>query len=117
MSATATQRRTRAYLQPGESAAIALTAQLLSGLKTSAADALYLIPSLHTPRYFPASHHGLDNCACSEDDSLHFQRQHGSPYNTTWFGTDRLIDRFGRVWERRWRAVVDDFGNLVEVPQ
>jgi hypothetical protein len=33
-----------------------------------------------------------------------------------WYGQERRIDDLGRTWERRINAVVDDFGDLVEVP-
>lgn len=112
---TITQRR-KLQTCGAESAAIALTAQLLSGLRTSAADAIYLIPSSQGPRYYP-DWYGLDNSARSDDGSSWFQRRHDSDYGATWFGAETLIDQHGRQWERRYKAVQDDFGNLVEVPR
>lgn len=43
-----------------------------------------------------------------------FARLHGSRH-VTWYGTERLLDQLGRVWARTYQAVIDDFGNLVEV--
>lgn len=108
-------RRRQPHHSGNESAAIALTASLLSGLKTGAADAIYLIPSSHVPRYPPDWICGLDNWASSADLSQTFNRQHASPHGITWYGNERLIDQHGRQWERSYNAVQDDFGNLVEV--
>lgn len=44
-----------------------------------------------------------------------FQRMHGNPYAITWFGEQAMVDQHGRVWSREFDAVIDDFGNLVEV--
>lgn len=107
---TVTQRR-RPHQRGNESAAIALTARLLSGLKTSAAEAICLIPSSDVPRYCD----GAPNFALSARTGSSFQRRHGSEHGTTWFGTERLLDQHGRKWERGYDAVIDDFGNLVEV--
>jgi len=110
---TITQRR-KPY-RGSESAAIDLTARLLSGLRTSAAEAIHLIPSARVPAYHP-EWMGLHNSAVTDDDSISFQRRHDSNHGTTWFGFERLRDQQGRIWERHFHAVVDDFGNLVEVP-
>ena len=45
----------------------------------------------------------------------HWQRTHGCEFGTTWFGRVAAYDQHGNRWERGWAAVVDDFGNLVEV--
>lgn len=95
-----------------ESAAIAITAQLLSGLKTRTGDTLTLYPSAGAPRY------GWDAgslFAYARGSDSYFGRTHNSPYGTTWFGRDVLLDQHGRKWTRDWGAVVDDFGTLVEV--
>lgn len=34
-----------------------------------------------------------------------------------WFVVTRLVDQLERLWERCYHAVIDDFGNLVEVPR
>jgi hypothetical protein len=33
-----------------------------------------------------------------------------------WRGNERRLDEQGRMWERPFTAVTDDFGTLVEVP-
>lgn len=33
-----------------------------------------------------------------------------------WVGNEGMNDQLGRSWERFFFAVIDDFGNLVEVP-
>lgn len=56
----------------------------------------------------------------SKDDGRRlnwFQRFHQSEHGTLWFGEHCMLDPEGRRWERPFNAVVDDFGNLVEVPQ
>lgn len=45
----------------------------------------------------------------------HFNRLHGTNY-CTWYGTEVAVDEAGRQWTRSYDAVIDDFGNLVEVP-
>lgn len=45
----------------------------------------------------------------------HFQRIFGNRYAITWFGEEKMVDQHGRVWSREFDAVIDDFGNLVEV--
>lgn len=106
---TVTQRP-RPQHRGNESAAIALTAQLLSGLKTRAADALTLYPNADAPSY------GWDaGSVFAYAGDSYFGRMFDSPYGTTWFGSDALVDQHGRTWTRSWGAVVDDFGNLVEV--
>lgn len=109
---TVTRRRKPHH--SGESAAIALTARMLSGLKTGAADAIHLIPSACVPAYHP-EWVGLPNSAVTDDGSLCFQRRHDGNHGTTWFGFEKLLDQHGRRWERHFHAVIDDFGNLVEV--
>lgn len=106
---TVTQRP-RPQHRGNESAAIALTAQLLSGLKTGAAEAIHLIPSAEPLQY---SEFGLLYAYSGSGSS--FQRSHDSDSGTTWFGTERQIDQHGRRWDRPYCAVIDDFGNLVEV--
>ena len=46
---------------------------------------------------------------------LSIGRLHGHPLGKTWFGTESATDTQGREWERRFDAVVDDFGTLIEV--
>lgn len=46
-----------------------------------------------------------------------FQRSYGNEYGYIWFGEEVMVDQHGRVWGREFDAVIDDFGNLVEVPQ
>jgi hypothetical protein len=107
---TVTRRFWAQHCGPNESAAIAITAKLLSGLKTGAADAIYLIPEVRAPRYTQFS----GNFAFSDGGSR-FHRRHDSIDGITWFGAERQTDQLGRVWERPFEAVIDDFGNLVEV--
>ena len=45
----------------------------------------------------------------------YFSRMHGCKYGTYWYGRCMLLDQHGRRWERNYDAVIDDFGNLVEV--
>lgn len=45
----------------------------------------------------------------------YFSRLHGNQYGTGWYGRIMLLDQQGRRWERNYDAVIDDFGNLVEV--
>lgn len=112
MSAATTLRRKPRH-SGHESAAIALTAQLLSGLKTSAADALYLIPCAAPVKY--SEFHELQYASNWSGSS--FQRRYDGDHGVTWFGTEQQIDQHGREWQRRYSAVVDDFGTLVEVPR
>ena len=44
-----------------------------------------------------------------------YQRTHGNRDGTPWFGHERMVDQFGRLWGRSFDAIVDDFGSLVEV--
>lgn len=44
-----------------------------------------------------------------------FQRAHGQNWSAPWFGGIAMVDQLGRKWERKFYAVVDDFGDLVEV--
>lgn len=44
-----------------------------------------------------------------------FQRMYGNSYAITWFDEETMVDQHGRVWSREFDAVIDDFGNLVEV--
>jgi hypothetical protein len=44
-----------------------------------------------------------------------FQRMYGNSYAITWFGEETMVDQHGRAWSREFDAVIDDFGNLVEV--
>lgn len=111
MSAATTLRRKPRH-SSHESAAIALTAQLLSGLKTRAADALHLTPSAKPVKYITCG-----ALYASNHSGNSFQRQHDSKYGTTWLGFETQTDQHARKWERMYYAVVDDFGNLVEVPR
>lgn len=46
------------------------------------------------------------------------QRRHGNDTDTDappWHGSEGMIDQSGRLWERLFDAVMDDYGNLVEV--
>lgn len=104
-------QRPRPQHRGDKSAAIALTAQSLSGLKTGAADAIHLIPSAEPLKYSEFSEVYASNWSGSS-----FQRRYDSAHGTTWFGFETQIDQHGRQWERRYHAVIDDFGKLVEVP-
>lgn len=46
-------------------------------------------------------------------DACMLRGKHG----TVWFGDEYFVDEHGREWDRRYRAVMDDFGGLVEVPR
>lgn len=50
--------------------------------------------------------------------SLTLYRRHTDAPNPSapWQGAEKLQDQHGRIWKRFFSAVVDDFGNLVEVP-
>lgn len=47
----------------------------------------------------------------------HWGRMHGCEYGTTWYGRAVAFDKNGCKWVRDWDAVIDDFGDLVEVTQ
>lgn len=49
------------------------------------------------------------------DFRVSFQRGYNRNWCTPWFGFETRIDQLGRVWERHFHAVIDDFGDLVEV--
>ena len=52
----------------------------------------------------------------ASQSSINFQRAHGRGRLAPWFGSERRMDQYGRPWVRDFHAVIDDFGNLVEVP-
>lgn len=94
----------------GESAAIALTAQLLSGLKVC--DAVQLLPAAPGDWWFLSTSnfgiHTKGGCSSYIDRD----HDHRTP---AWRGEQERIDGQGRIWSRGFRGVQDDFGNLVEV--
>lgn len=108
---TITQRRKPQH-RGGESAAIALTAQLLSTLSHKASSTLVLRPQAAR---WPMRYLGDESCSYAWSDAGSFNRVHGSA-RYSWFCTEKRLDQQGRVWERNYNAVIDDFGNLVEVP-
>lgn len=46
---------------------------------------------------------------------IHFHRAYDRRHCTPWFGDETRIDQLGREWEHHFDAVIDDFGDLVEV--
>lgn len=46
----------------------------------------------------------------------YFYRTFGHDKPAAWLISDQVRDTLGRIWSRTARAVIDDFGNLVEVP-
>lgn len=56
---------------------------------------------------------GMSSAACHR--MHHFQRQHGFNHAGAWFGAEYMADQRGRMWSREFRAVIDDFGDLIEV--
>lgn len=105
-------RRRQPHHSGNESAAIALTARLLSGLKTDAADAEYLMPAGGGNWWFSPD----SNFTIQTSGGVHsyFDRDFDRA-GPAWRGNDERLDMKGRTWERRFRAVQDDFGNLVEI--
>lgn len=43
------------------------------------------------------------------------QRREDGTHPGGWFGSEKRRDQNGRVWERSYNCVTDDFGNLVDV--
>ena len=99
----------------------ATAAELLHRLQQEAADAV--APAPGTVVLAPQgalSHHGGDaNHAYAYfdnyDTSTRLAHYHGDR-TPGWSGHEKRLDSSGRVWERRIRAVIDNFGDLVEVP-
>lgn len=42
-------------------------------------------------------------------------RHHCYLHDRPWFVEEKRVDQHGRIWNRTFKAVVDDFGTLVEV--
>ena len=49
------------------------------------------------------------------DTSIRLSRYHDDR-TSGWTGYEKRMDASGRTWERRVNAVIDNFGDLVEVP-
>lgn len=73
--------------------------------------AIELKPAAAEPLRYSEYHGALGGSG----GGAHFSRLHDSTHGTTWYGYEKQQDQLGRTWERRYSAVVDDFGDLVEV--
>lgn len=99
----------------------ATAAQLLHRLLQEAADAVAPAPGtvVLAPQGPPCHHGGDFNHAYAYfdnyDTSTRLARYHDFP-TPGWVGNEKRLDSSGRVWERRVHAVIDNFGDLVEVP-
>lgn len=111
----------RAQAAKTESAALALTAQLLAGIKARSFDSPLLSPrqanqaGLRARCWPDLALFTQVTCTRTGRERYYFDRHHGSALGTTWHGLETLHDNAGRTWTRLFSAVVDDFGNLVEV--
>lgn len=72
--------------------------------------AVRLLPVAVKPEYVGACR------ATSYGDGPNFGRHYEKELNGYWAGQENLKDQLGRTWSRFFKAVVDDFGSLVEVP-
>lgn len=99
----------------------ATAAELLHRLQQEAADAVAPAPGtvVLTPHGTPCKHHSDDAMAYTYfgdfQTSIMLFRHHGNG-SSRWTGEEQLRDALGRKWERRVHAVIDNFGDLVEVP-
>lgn len=99
----------------------ATAAELLHRLLQEAADAVAAAPGtvVLAPHGTPCKHHSADAIAYTYfgdfQTSVMLFRHHGNG-SSHWSGEETLRDANGRKWERRIRAVIDNFGDLVEVP-
>lgn len=99
----------------------ATAAELLHRLQQDAADAVAPAPGtiVLKPHGAPCRYDATDTRLCayfgSYDTSIYLYRHHGNG-SAIWTGDESLMDAGGTKWERRIRAVVDNFGDLVEVP-
>lgn len=99
----------------------ATAAELLHRLQQDAADAVAPAPGtiVLKPHGAPRRYDATDTrlCAYFGDfyTSIYLYRHHGNG-SAIWTGDESLVDASGTKWERRIRAVVNNFGDLVEVP-
>ncbi|WP_027730965.1 hypothetical protein ABL850_14865 [Variovorax paradoxus] len=99
----------------------ATAAELLHRLQQEAAESV--APALGTVVLAPRGtrcHYASNDTSLSGlfDDfstSVYLFRHHGNG-SSHWTGEETLRDADGRRWERRIHAVVDNFGDLIEVP-
>lgn len=99
----------------------ATAAELLHRLLQEAADAVAAAPGtvVLAPHGAPYHHGATNNSAYAYFDNfetaIKLYRFHGdtTPF---WTGYEKRLDASGRTWERHVNAVVDNFGDLVEVP-
>lgn len=96
-------------------------AELLHRLLQEAAEAAGPAPGtvVLAPHGAPHHHGATSNSAYAYFDNfetaIKLYRFHGdtTPF---WTGYEKRLDASGRTWERHVNAVVDNFGDLVEVP-
>lgn len=98
-------------------------AQLIHLLRQEAAEAAAPAPGTVTlrPAVRMIARHSRPTSitAYSEDweSRIDLFFQHDRWTVARWSGEEQRTDEHGRTWERRFQAVVDDFGSLVEVRQ
>lgn len=57
-----------------------------------------------------------NSCHVDQFGDVRFFRSHGKDYQAPWWCIVSMVDQDGRLWQRTFDAVIDDFGDLVEVP-
>jgi hypothetical protein len=96
-------------------------AELLHRLQQEAAEAVAPAPGtiVLAPRakrcHYTSNDTSLSGLFDDFSTSVYLFRHHGNG-SSRWTGEETLRDADGRKWERRIHAVVDNFGDLVEVP-
>ena len=99
----------------------ATAAELLHRLQQEAADAVAPAPGTIVLKPHGALYiHSSENTSAyayydKYDTSTRLYRHHGNG-SAIWTGREQLMDASGRTWERSIHAVIDNFGDLVEVP-
>lgn len=99
----------------------AIAAELLHRLQQEAADAVAAAPGtvVLAPRgkrcHYTSNDTSLSGLFDDFSTSVYLFRHHSNG-SSHWTGEETLRDADGRRWERRIHSVVDNFGDLVEVP-
>lgn len=100
----------------------ATAAELLHRLQQEAADAVAPAPGtvtlLPVGALTPSSSRDatyLFGYGAGHTASVTLYQSHGRESQVKWSGIESRYDTDGQRWERSFRAVVDDFGTLVEV--
>jgi hypothetical protein len=100
----------------------ATAAELLHRLQQEAAEAVAPAPGtvMLPPQGALKLSSACDETYLSAYDAGHYNsitliQSHGRQSQDKWIGTEVRHDTKGHRWERSFRAVVDDFGALVEV--